>query len=265
MLKKESILSKCKDLLQKLEPTQESIVLVTNYFFYLSNKGFAQEIFKLWETMFAISSPCQKLSLIYLVNHIIQCEYRDGGKLKVLFKKTITKSIEKAYKLASDITIRERIIEVVKLWKERCIFDHTFIRQILDNLNLLETKVQRISKHTGVTLQYEKVNPPKLLVELAENLAKADEWLVNVKLMQSTLITILEGKEIDYCEVELRRKQVEYEQAVKEMKHYSATVQEILAKLTKSEDNLHLQEALQIRKVLDSLIKVKWVRRGGNN
>ncbi len=260
----EDPLKKTKELLKRLEPTQESIVATSDNFLLLSGKGFSEELCALWQKMFNIASSRQKLSFLYLLNHIVQCDWKDEGRLKRLFTGICEKSFEKAYKLSDDSEIKREVLRILSIWKDRKIFEREFIDKIESALlsvggSASEKARKNAASSSGMFEAFKKLVPPKSLVELGENLLRVSEWDEKLELIKESLQTIVAQK-VEYNEIETDCKLAEYERAIQQRKKYAGIVYEQVCTLLMSEDNLHLQEVLQIKGLQKLIEEVRKVR-----
>ena len=266
MYTSEDPLKKSKELLKRLEPTQESIVAAADSFLLMSAKGFAEELCALWQKMFSLASSRQKLSFLYLLNHIVQCDRKDEGRLKGLFVGICEKSFEKAYKLSDDTEIKKEVLRIIDIWKDRKIFEREIIDRIEASLQTSTNKPRKVAaapQPAGTTFEaFKKLIPPKHLVDLGENLRRISEWDEKIELIKESLQMIINQK-VEYNEIETDCKFAEYERAVQQRKKYAGLVQEQMRGIIKSEDNLHLQEVLQIKGIQDLIEKAKKMQADG--
>eukprot|EP01022_Parablepharisma_sp_SALTPOND_P009504 TRINITY_DN139475_c0_g1_i1.p1 TRINITY_DN139475_c0_g1~~TRINITY_DN139475_c0_g1_i1.p1 ORF type:complete len:281 (-),score=41.79 TRINITY_DN139475_c0_g1_i1:86-928(-) len=258
----EDPLKKTKELLKRLEPTQESIVATSDHFLLLSGKGYSEDLCALWQKTFNIASSRQKLSFLYLLNHVVQCDWKDEGRLKRLFAEICEKSFVKAYKLSDDKDIKKEIIRILAIWKDRNIFERDFIAKIestLQSVGPIERTKKASVAPSGLFEAFKKLVPPKQLVDLGENLRRVSEWDEKIELIKESLQIILSQK-IEYNEIETDCKLAEYERAIQQRKKYAGIVQEQVNTLIKAEDNLHLQEVLQIKGIQGLIEEVQRIR-----
>jgi len=263
----EDPLKKSKELLKTIAPTLESIVATSDNFLLMSLKGHTEDLIKLWQKMFNLATSSQKLSYLYLMNHIVQTDYKDEGRLKSRFFEIIEKSFEIAYKLSDSLETKNDIIGILKIWKERNIFDSKFLEKVENTLtsgNLIEKTKKPANIPTTMFEALKKIIPPKHLIELAENLKRINEWDEKIELIKENLQTILAQK-VEYNEIDAVCKLAEFERAINQRKKVAQTIHDQIVKLIQKEDNLHMQEVLQI-KIIDNLLgDVKKIRDKINN
>ena len=153
------------------------------------------------------------------------------------------------------------------IWRDRDVFDRTLVERIERSLVVLGTELEKRKWAMATAtnpipsnwMAYEQLLIPKQLLEIAESLRHFNEWKEKTDLIQDSLQAMAK-QEVEYTEIESVCKQAEYESAIKHSKKYAAIAFEQLEKLLQSEDNLHLQEVLQMKKMQTLIADVQRVR-----
>ena len=249
-------LKKTKELLKKLGPTQESVVTTSDHFLFLSHKELSEDLFSLWCKMFNLASSKQKLSFIYLLNHIVQNERKDEGRLKKLFKTVIDKVFEKAYKLSDDKDSREELCHILSIWKDRKVYEKDLVEKIENSLQVNNLEKPKKPPTQTLSSAYQKLAVPPQLTVLEENLRHIEDWEEKIDLIKGSLETIV-ARQVEYSEIETVCKLAEFERGIQLRKEYVRETREQLLALLRSEDNLHLQEVLQIKNMQEVIAAVK--------
>lgn len=260
----DEVLRKTKELLRRLEPTQASIVVTSDHFLLHSCKGLTKELFDMWQKFFNLASSKDKLSFLYLANHIVQSEQRDEGRLKQLFKGVIGRAFEKAYRLCSDKDTRANLLRVISIWRDRNIYEKEFLDGIESVLRGVGTepdaKGKKAAAPSGLLAAYQRLDIPKSLSSLGDNIRRYNEWNEKVELLKETLQTIIAQKGEGYSETETVCELAEYEQAIQQQKEYAQRIAEQLQGMLRAEDNQHLQEVLQIKNMIELGVKVQQIK-----
>ena len=256
-----SPLKKTKELFNTLVPTQESIVATADNFILLSTKGHTNELCALWKQRFNIASSKQKLSFLYLLNHIIQSSWKDEGKLKKVFSDICEKSFEKAYKLSDEIKIKQEIVKILNVWKDRKIFPEEYINQIETTLKTNSLKsIVKDTPERDIEI-YKHLILSKPLLSLEENLRILSEWDEKLLLTKEALELIAQ-EDLDCNEIEITCKFTDYKKAIAQRRKYAKIVSEQRRDLAESEDNQQLREVIQLRTMQDLIEEVKKKEEG---
>eukprot|EP00826_Nyctotherus_ovalis_P044358 TRINITY_DN4785_c0_g2_i2.p1 TRINITY_DN4785_c0_g2~~TRINITY_DN4785_c0_g2_i2.p1 ORF type:complete len:267 (-),score=74.69 TRINITY_DN4785_c0_g2_i2:127-927(-) len=243
-------LAKTKEYLGTLVPTQESVTSIANNFLLLSSRGYTVELSSLWKQTFDLASSEQKLSLLYLLNQIVKTSARDEGRLKRELTGLCEKAFEKAYKLSSDVKIRQEIMDILSYWRESKIYDEELI-------NRIESTLKGSRKESGKMLQeeakridiepYINIAPSNNLTSLEKNIRNILKWEEKMELTKETLDMILK-EEFECSEVEVSCKISEYKKVIEIHKEAGTQAASQLKAMIATEDSQHLRDVLQIKK-----------------
>ena len=277
MLNKNEILDQCKSMLKRLEPTQENIVGTADYFLVHSARGrISLHLAKLWNSMFKMCTNEQKLSYLYLANHIIQSHRKDEAQLKNALRPYLGPALLSVYKYSASQNMCEEITKLLLIWKERNIYDREFLDGILEEIR--EKREER-SERGGLvpksrSVHRHQLKAPKLggsqcivkpgsdLIELSENLKYSEEWKEKIDSLSIVLSTLLVPEKQTFGnkslterdEMESECKIAEYHRALQLNRKYSMLIVGGLVEMCKKLDNMHLQEVMKIQSV-ESMLK----------
>ncbi|GMF56876.1 unnamed protein product [[Candida] boidinii] len=126
---------KASEKLNKLTPTQASIVSTSQWFlFHYRN---ARPLIDIWNSK--IVNPrtrsSEKLTLLYLCNELLQQSRRDKKYFEFLsyFSETLTNSFKTINKDLSS-SDKEKILKIIKVWKDRVLYSERILNKFYENL-----------------------------------------------------------------------------------------------------------------------------------
>ncbi|OUM51749.1 hypothetical protein BVG19_g872 [[Candida] boidinii] len=126
---------KASEKLNKLTPTQASIVSTSQWFlFHYRN---ARPLIDIWNSK--IVNPrtrsSEKLTLLYLCNELLQQSRRDKKYFEFLsyFSETLTHSFKIINKDLSP-SDKEKILKIIKVWKDRVLYSERILNKFYENL-----------------------------------------------------------------------------------------------------------------------------------
>ncbi|EOD46938.1 putative duf618 domain protein [Neofusicoccum parvum UCRNP2] len=122
--------------LSALNETQEGIVTVAQWIMF--HRRHADRTAQLWMQRLKESTPNKRLSLIYLVNEVVQqSKARKKTEFVAAFSPIITESTSVAYK-GAPYDIQQKLRRVIEVWRQRVIFDPPIQDQIEKSLDELD-------------------------------------------------------------------------------------------------------------------------------
>lgn len=121
--------------LSSVENTQESIQSLSLW--ALHHKTQHEKIVNSWLAIIKTGSLELRLHLFYLCNEMVQtCKRKNAELFKDSFKQVLRESIV----CTRDLKIRSNIERILRIWKERNVYDSNFIDQLFDVLYNKTTK-----------------------------------------------------------------------------------------------------------------------------
>lgn len=162
--------------LSALNETQEGIVTVAQWIMF--HRRHAGRTAQLWMQRLKDSAPNKRLSLIYLVNEVVQqSKARKKTEFVNAFSPIIAESTSVAYK-GAPYDIQQKLRRVIEVWRQRVIFDPPVQDQIERNLDDLDKSRAPGKKATlgGSLFSSGSSVPQELqpLVSLQNTLSKAE-------------------------------------------------------------------------------------------
>eukprot|EP00742_Colponemidia_sp_Colp-10_P008290 GILJ01008965.1.p1 GENE.GILJ01008965.1~~GILJ01008965.1.p1 ORF type:complete len:320 (+),score=75.21 GILJ01008965.1:55-1014(+) len=125
--------AKLRELLQKLEPTKESIQTVAYYFDF--HRRFASVVVRIWgEELFASADAAHKLNLLYLANEVLQTFRKKGDAFLAEFARVLPSCVKHFSDVADDKT-KQRAEKTLSVWATRQIYDKEFINCLIATLH----------------------------------------------------------------------------------------------------------------------------------
>lgn len=126
---------KASEKLNKLTPTQASIVSTSQWFlFHYRN---ARPLIDIWNSKIVNprTKSSEKLTLLYLCNELLQQSRRDKKYFEFLsyFSETLTHSFKIINKDLSP-SDKEKILKIIKVWKDRVLYSERILNKFYENL-----------------------------------------------------------------------------------------------------------------------------------
>lgn len=124
--------------LSTLNDTQESIVTVAQWIMF--HRRQAQQTANLWLKRLQETQPHKRLTLIYLVNEVVQQTKARGKKEFVdAFEGIISEGLELSYKGAST-DIQQKLKRVVDVWRHRSVFSRPTVQALEEKIKSLDAE-----------------------------------------------------------------------------------------------------------------------------
>lgn len=131
--------------LSTLNDTQESIVTVAQWIMF--HRRHAQQTAELWLQRLRDTQLHKRLTLLYLVNEVVQQSKARGKKeFTNAFEGIIGESLELSYKGAS-AEVQQKLKRVVDVWRHRSVFARPTVQALEEKIRALDA--ERTSKSGG--------------------------------------------------------------------------------------------------------------------
>lgn len=132
--------------LSSLVDTQESIVTTSQWIMF--HRRQAQQTAELWLQRLRDTPLHKRLTLIYLVNEVVQ-QSKARGKTEFVnaFEGIIVESLEVSYKGAS-VEVQQKLKRVADVWRHRSTFGRATVQELEEKIKTLDA--ERVEKSGGV-------------------------------------------------------------------------------------------------------------------
>lgn len=133
--------------LSTLNDSQESIVTVAQWIMF--HRRQAQQTAELWLQRLRDTQLHKRLTLIYLVNEVVQqTKARNKKEFVEAFEGIIIESLELSYKGAST-EVQQKLKRVVDVWRHRSVFSRQTVQGLEDKIKSLDAERMGKSGHGG--------------------------------------------------------------------------------------------------------------------
>jgi hypothetical protein len=120
-----------REKLSRLTSSQESIETLSMWIIHFKTN--AKAISEIWMEQFSIETPDRRLLLLFLVNDVLQNGRRKGANM---FLDVFQDPLRHASSIIRGLNIKTSVGRILNIWKERKIYDNTFLKELEDVIGL---------------------------------------------------------------------------------------------------------------------------------
>ncbi|XP_071496787.1 regulation of nuclear pre-mRNA domain-containing protein 1B-like [Diadema antillarum] len=243
-----------KALIEKLNSltnTQQSIQTMSLWLIH--HRKHAKKIVTVWYTLLVKAKPSRKLGFVYLANDVVQNSKKKGPEFNREFAVVMPASFGHIYDTTTDEKTYAALQKVLKVWKDRSVFDKEVLKKIEseNTENDEDVPEQDVAEDASTT----PPQRPNNSETEKEDVVPSKKPKMEVEDMQR----ILEEEDDQLVEIDDIPEPEELAQALRELENSAssdAAVREKIAKLPPEVQDISLLEKIKDKEAAEELSSV---------